>query len=128
MNVKKKVLLVDDDADFVAINQAVLEKHGYAVAVAYNGRECLERVRADRPNLIVLDVMMATRSEGFDVSRDLRGSDDTKDIPLILVTSVNQAVPFKFQPDETWLPVDRMIEKPVGPQRLLEEVDRLLKK
>ena len=128
MSPKKRVLLVDDDADFVAMNKAVLEAHGYQVAVAYNGKECLDRVRAETPDLIVLDVIMASQSEGFDVSRDLRGSDRTKGIPLLLVSSVNSKVPFKFTPDETWLPVDKFIEKPIEPQRLLDEVDRLLKR
>lgn len=126
MNAKKRVLLVDDDADFVAMNRAVLEKHGYQVAVAYRGAECMEQVRASRPDLIVLDVMMATRSEGFNVSRDLRNSEQTKNIPLLLVSAVNATVPYKFGPDSTWLPVDRFIEKPVAPQQLLDEVKSLL--
>ncbi len=128
MSAKKRVLLVDDDADFVAMNRAVLEAHGYQVAVAYNGKECLARVKKEKPDLIVLDVIMATQSEGFDVSRDLRGNERTKDIPLLLVTSVNTKVPFKFAPDETWLPVDKFIEKPIEPQRLLDEVNRALAK
>jgi two-component system alkaline phosphatase synthesis response regulator PhoP len=119
---KKTVMLVDDDADFVAMNRAVLEANGYGVSAAYSGAECLEKVRARRPDLIVLDVMMATRSEGFNVSRDLRNSAFTRNIPILMVTSVNETVPFKFEPDETWLPVDSFIEKPVDPQRLLEEV------
>ena len=110
MSAKKRVLLVDDDGDFVDMNRASLEENGYEVAVAYNGRECIEKVEADRPDLIVLDVMMTSVSEGFDVSRELRNAEHTKDIPLLILTSINDTVPFKYEPDETWLPVDALIE------------------
>jgi len=126
MNAKKRVLLVDDDADFVEVNRAVLENSGYEVAVAYNGKECLEKVRAESPDVIILDVMMATHSEGFNVSRDLRNSEHTKNIPILMVTSINDTVPYKFERDDTWLPVDSFIEKPIEPQQLLEEVKKML--
>jgi two-component system alkaline phosphatase synthesis response regulator PhoP len=126
MSAKKRVLLVDDDLDFVAANKAVLENNGYEVAVAYDGKECLEKVRSDRPDVIILDVMMATRSDGFNVSRDLRNSEHTKSIPILMVTSINETVPYRFERDETWLPVDSFVEKPIEPQQLLEEVSRML--
>ena len=126
MNAKKKVLLVDDDADFVEIHRAVLEKNGYEVIAAYNGTECLEKTRSEKPDLIVLDVMMATQSEGFNVSRDLRNSEHTRRIPILMVTSINETVPYKFQRDETWLPVDSFVEKPIVPEQLLEKVAAML--
>jgi len=126
LNRKRTILLVDDDADFVQIQKTALQEGGYDVHVAYNGEECLAQVRANKPDLIVLDVMMATRNEGFNVSRDLRNSEQTKDIPLVMVTSVNSMVPFRFEPDGTWLPVDSFLEKPVSPDRLLEEVEKWL--
>ena len=126
MAATKKVLLVDDDADFVAMNQAVLERNGYQVCAAYNGKECIEKVEAERPDLIVLDVMMTRVSEGFDLSRELRNGEQTKDIPLIMVTSINATMPFKYEQDDTWLPVDTFIEKPVTPERLLAEVAKRL--
>jgi len=127
MSTKKRVLLVDDDGDFVEANKAVLENNGYEVAVAYDGKECLEKVRLDRPDVIVLDVMMTTQSEGFNVSRDLRNSEHTKSIPILMVTSINDTVPYKFERDETWLPVDSFVEKPIEPQKLLEELTRMVK-
>jgi len=127
MSAKKRVLLVDDDADFVDMNRAVLENHGYEVAVAYDGRQCLELTGQARPDLIILDVMMTRTSEGFDVSRELRNREHTKDIPLLMVTSINETVPFKYGPDETWLPVDSFLEKPIDPTVLLAEVNRQLK-
>ena len=123
---KKRIMLVDDDADFVEIHKAVLEKNGYAVTVAYNGDECVKKTRQEKPDLIVLDVMMTTQSEGFNVSRDLRNSAKTKNIPILMVTSINDTVPYKFEPDETWLPVDSFVEKPIEPQALLEKVGTML--
>lgn len=122
----KRIMLVDDDADFVEMHKAVLEKNGYEVAVAYNGRECLDKVLSERPDIIVLDVMMATRSDGFNVSRDLRNSELTKNIPILMVTSINDTVPYKFRRDDTWLPVDSFVEKPIEPLQLLEEVGKVL--
>ena len=126
MSAKKTVLLVDDDADFVEMNRVLLEDSGYAVRVAYSGRQCLEEVAARRPDLIILDMVMEKASDGFDVSRELRNSEYTKGIPLVMITSVNDTIPFRIEPDSTWLPVDTLIEKPVDPALLLSIVNRVL--
>ena len=127
MNATKTVLLVDDDADFVEMNRMLLEENGYAVRVAYSGRQCLEAVTACRPVLIILDMVMESQSDGFDVSRELRNSEYTKGIPLVMITSVNDAIPFRLSPDRTWLPVDALLEKPVEPHLLLSIVSAALK-
>jgi len=126
MNEPKKVLLVDDDTDLVAVNRAVLESRGYAIVAAHTGPAGLVKAKAEKPDLVVLDVMMGTNSEGFDLARALRADDATKHIPLIMVTSVNTTVPFRFEPDPTYLPVDRFLEKPLAPEALLSEVQKML--
>jgi chemosensory pili system protein ChpA (sensor histidine kinase/response regulator) len=126
MNGRKTVLLVDDDADFVEQNRLLLEDSGYRVHVAHSGRQCLEVVGAGRPDLIILDMMMESENEGFDLSRELRNSEYTKGIPLVMITSVNDLRPFRIEPDRTWLPVDALIEKPVDPSLLLAVVNRIL--
>ena len=126
MGAGKTVLLVDDDADFVEMNRVLLEENGYSVRVAYNGRQCLEEVAARRPDLVILDMVMEKASDGFDVSRELRNSEYTKGIPLVMITSVNDTIPFRIEPDSTWLPVDTLIEKPVDPALLLSVVNRIL--
>ena len=123
----KIVLLVDDDADFVEMNRTLLEDNGYTVKVAFNGRQCLEEVAARRPDLIILDMVMESANDGFDVSRELRNSELTRGIPLVMITSVNDSIPFRIEPDHTWLPVDALLEKPVDPQLLLAVVDKALK-
>lgn len=122
------ILLVDDDADFVDMNRVVLEKHGFRVLAAYNGTECIAKAQAEHPDLIVLDVMMASPTEGFHVTYDLRKHEATRNIPVLMVTSVNEAVPYKFEAHETWLPVNAFIEKPISPERLLAEVRRQLQR
>lgn len=128
MSVQKTVLLVDDDADFVLQNRVLLEENGYEVLAAYNARQCLEVMERRRPDLIVLDMMMESRTEGFNLSRDLRNSEHTKGIPLLMITSVNDTIPFRLEPDSTWLPVDVLIEKPVDPALFLDVVDRILRR
>jgi two-component system, OmpR family, alkaline phosphatase synthesis response regulator PhoP len=120
------ILLVDDDADFVEMNRLLLEQNGYAVQVAYTGRQCLEAVAAGRPDIIILDMAMEHPSDGFDVSRALRNSEHTKCIPLVMITSANDRIPFRLEPDRTWLPVDALLEKPVDPQLLLAVVGKAL--
>lgn len=126
MSARKTVLLVDDDADFVEQNRLLLEEGGYGVRVAHSGRQCLEEVAGGRPDLIILDMMMESENEGFDLSRELRNSEYTKGIPLVMITSVNDIRPFRIEPDRTWLPVDALIEKPVDPALLLAVVKRIL--
>lgn len=126
---KPKILIVDDDIDFVEINKTILEKANYEVVTAYSGKEGMEKAKREKPNLIILDVMMTDRTEGFYTSRELRQDFNLKGIPIIMLTSIHQfEKSFRFAPDETWLPVDVFLDKPLKPEKLLEEVNRWLKK
>ena len=127
MEDKKLILLVDDDVDLVDINKTVLERNGFNVITAYTGEDGLKKANEAKPNLIVLDVMMETGSDGFNTAKALKKSDNTKDIPIIMLTSVNETVPFNFEPDEENLPVERFLEKPLDPEKLKSEVQELLK-
>jgi CheY-like chemotaxis protein len=121
----KTVLLVDDDPVFVAALTAILESR-YRIRSASNGREALARVAEERPDLIVLDVMMDYLSEGFDVARKLRTDPDTRSIPLILLTAVDSMYDYRMEMDESWVPRDRFLEKPVEPSVLLAEIAALI--
>ena len=117
----KKVLLVDDEREFVEVTKVLLESNGFEVATAYSAEEGKKQAAAETPDLIVLDVMMETKTAGFDVARWLRTNEGTKKIPIIMLTAVNQEVPWRFEPDDIWLPVDVVLDKPVSPERLLAE-------
>jgi CheY-like chemotaxis protein len=122
---RKSVLLVDDDAVFVEATRAVLETR-YDVRVAGNGTEALAAVAASRPDVVILDVMMDHLSEGFDVARHLRSSDDTKTLPIIMLTAVDHVYNMRLEIGETWAAHDRYLEKPVSPDRLLATIAELV--
>ena len=130
MQTKKRILLVDNDSDFVDINKTVLEKNGYEVIAVYNADECREKVRSEKLDLIVLDVMMESENDGFDLATEIGYSEKTKKIPIVMVTAINKkklGFPWKYgQIDDNWLPVKAIIEKPVEPERLLEEVNKII--
>jgi two-component system alkaline phosphatase synthesis response regulator PhoP len=127
MGEKKKVMIVDDDVDLVAANRAILKASGYDVAVAHDGSECLERIASEVPDLILMDMMMSTYTEGIDVINKLRESPQTERIPIILITSVDMRSAYGGNPDES-LPVDQYLVKPVDPATLVKSVNGLLRK
>lgn len=120
----KKVLVIDDDNDFVESVLNLLEAKGYAVDSASNGTDGVAKAKAVHPDLILLDVMMTTKDEGFNVARELHEVEALKGTPVIMCTGVRKemSLPFGFEPDETWLPVKQILEKPVKPETLLNAV------
>jgi CheY-like chemotaxis protein len=122
---RKTVLITDDDAVFVEALSAVLES-AYDIRTASNGTQALESIEAERPDLIILDVMMDYMSEGFDVARNLRTNSETESIPIIMLTGVDQMYNYRMEVDESWVPCDRYFEKPIEPEKLLAEVQALI--
>jgi CheY-like chemotaxis protein len=120
----KKILMIDDDPEFVEATSNLLDAKGYNVVTASNGKDGVEKAKAENPDLILLDVMMTTKSEGFDVAREMHGDDNIKKTPIIMITGVRKEMnlPFGFEPDEDWLPVKAVLEKPVKPETLLKNV------
>ncbi|MBN1819030.1 MAG: response regulator [Sedimentisphaerales bacterium] len=126
-----KILIIDDDPDISEAMTVVLESKNYQVSVARNSREGMDRIQAQKPDLIILDVMMDTPQEGFTLGRQLKEDPKTKDIPVLMVTAVKEKTGLDFKAeagDETWLPVEEFIDKPVKPQILLEKVGKLISK
>ena len=126
-----KILIVDDDLDFTEAIKAILESQEYVVVTALNKTEGMEKVRADKPDLIVLDVMMIAGQDGFEMSRELKNDPQLKDIPILMLTAVKEKTGIGFKSvagDPDWLPVDGFLDKPVEPQELQAEVERLLSK
>lgn len=122
---KKKVLLVDDDPVFIEAVSAILEQQ-YEISTASNGTEGMAAVDAERPDLIILDVMMDHISEGFDVARKLRKNPETASIPIIMLTGVDEVYNYRMEVDESWAPCDRYLEKPVPPETLVRHVAELI--
>jgi DNA-binding response OmpR family regulator len=124
-----KILLVDDDHDFVEATRIVLESAPYDVAVAYDGDEALHIVRDVAPDLIILDVIMPEQ-HGFKVCEALKSDPDLSKIPVIMLTSLSQRMgetAFSLT-DGMMLEADDYVDKPVTPQELLRRVQKFLEK
>ena len=134
MSNNTKILIVDDDPDFVEINKIALEKKGYQINIAYDPDEGWQKVENWHPDLIILDVMMDYTTEGFQVSLQLRSPDPKSEyapyrkIPILMLTALHSTTPLRFAPDEDYLPVDDFVEKPLEPSALVEKVEKLLGK
>jgi CheY-like chemotaxis protein len=130
----RKVLLVDDDPDFLAANALALEATGFEVFTAGNSAEAMEIARRISPDVAVLDVMMDEPDEGFSLARGLKQDARTMNIRLVLLSSVNEinrrkGLAFRFSDqdrDERWLPVDKVLEKPVKPKKLISILNDLM--
>jgi len=128
MEPKAKILLVDDDLDFLEMHKAVLENHGYEVLTATSSREGLERVRAEMPDLIILDLMMEKHDAGFLFARTIKTDPLFKKIPVLMVTSVAEATGYRFSMEEDgyWMKTDDFLDKPVAPEVFVARVEKLL--
>jgi len=121
-----RILVVDDDVDFQVIMRRMLEGEGYEVAIATNGDEALGMVRqSEPPDLVLLDVMMATTLEGVDVAREIRGDPTLEDLPIIMISSIATS-PHAAEFPEDEVPIDGWLTKPVQRTVLLKTLDRFL--
>jgi len=124
-----KILIVDDDPDITKALQVTLESERYAVITAADRTEGMEKIKAEKPDLIILDVMMSTWQDGFEMSRELKKDPQLKDIPILILTAVKTRSGIDFKStagDPVWLPVDGYLDKPVEPEKLLTKVKTLL--
>ena len=130
MKPKGRILLVDDDPDFLEMHKAVLVNHGYDVITAASAQEGLEKVRAEMPDLIVLDLMMEKHDAGFSFSKQIKSDPLFKRIPILMVTAVADATGYKFsmERDGYWMKTDEFLDKPIKPSVLIGKVEKLLEK
>jgi len=125
----KKILIVDDEPAAIDYASAVLEENGYVAISAEDGIEGMEKVRAERPDLVLLDIMMPGKG-GISLYQDLRNEEETKDIPVIIITGVARGQRFeeRMMRKAPGIPLpDGYIEKPMKPEGLLELIRKLLK-
>lgn len=129
MSNPKKILMIDDDPDYVEGIQSILEKEGYQVDVAYNPKDGFAALEAGSYDMLLLDIMMGRGAEGVMVARKINKNPDLRKIPVLIITGIREQMAFLFpgQPvHPRFLPTDEMLEKPVDPELLLEKVDHLL--
>jgi CheY-like chemotaxis protein len=130
MSKKTKILLVDNDVDFIDLNKAVLENNGFEVVVAYSGREGLDKIRFEEPDLIVLDLMMEKHDTGFGFAKALKADPIYKNIPILMLTAVasETGMDFSQELDGYWMKTDGYASKPLMPDELVKRINDLLAK
>jgi CheY-like chemotaxis protein len=127
-----KILVIDDDPDIVTAVQMALESGGHQVLSAPSGKEGLERVKVEAPDLIVLDVMMETHTEGFEVALKLHSPDPAsewkafRNTPILMLTAIHSTTPLRYEPDIDYLPVELFVDKPIDPADLLGKANWIL--
>jgi two-component system alkaline phosphatase synthesis response regulator PhoP len=131
MSTPADILIIDDDRDLVNSIEIILQTKSYQVRSAFNGKDGYGKIEKKIPDLILLDVMMATDTEGFDLAYKLKENPKYRDIPIVMITSFTQKMaeqgPDRFQHilGEAW-PVSSFLEKPIDPEVLLSTVEKVL--
>jgi DNA-binding response OmpR family regulator len=125
-----KILVIDDDPDFLLAVRMVLEAHDFEMEAAMTPEEGISKVLSAKPDLVILDIMMPTGYEGFDVAREIREKHKLIDLPIFMLTSIHSVkeVPYRFAPDEDYLPVDVFLDKPIEPEQLVDTIQEMLGK
>jgi len=128
MTVKKKILVVDDEPDHCALVKRILERAGFDVAVAYDGRECLEKVKADPPDAIVLDVVMP-EMDGHVVCRTLKADKTLCRIPVMILTAESSPLQgTRFSSSQArYADADHYLHKPASSEEITQSLRNLLK-
>jgi CheY-like chemotaxis protein len=108
----KKIMVIDDDPDFVEITRIILESNGYEVTGAYNGEEAMSLMYDEKPNLILLDIMMNQPLDGVEFCKQIQDKPELRKIPIIIISSINHS----------------QISKPVQAQVLLGKVEYYLQR
>jgi DNA-binding response OmpR family regulator len=125
---KRKILLIDDDRDFLMATKLILEKNGFEVLTAENGKDGVDTIRSAGPDLAIVDMMMETWGEGFSVISEVRAMEGKQDLPLIILSGVDLQGPYQsFEPSEQFPKVDLILHKPVKADDLIKHVKALLR-
>jgi DNA-binding NtrC family response regulator len=125
------VLIIEDDQDLVNAMQVIFQSRNLSVRTAFNGKEGLAAIQAQKPDVIILDVMMTTPTEGIDLAKHLKNRSEYRMIPIVMVTGFPQEMaamgPEKFVNalGEEW-PAAKFIEKPVDLEKLAQTVQTIL--
>ena len=127
---KAKIMMIDDDPDYVGGIKAILEKADYEVNVAYNPKDGFQALLSKEYDLLLLDIMMGRGAEGVALARKIRKEPKLKGLPVLIITGVREQIAFLFPGQAVhpnFVDVDELVEKPIEPNLLLEKVEALLK-
>lgn len=125
-----KIIMIDDDPDFVEGIKSVLEKADYAVDVAYNPKTGFEKLQSKQYDLLLLDIMMGRGAECVALARKIRKDPKLREMPVLIITGLREQIAFLFPGQSVhphFVATDELVEKPVEPKLLLEKVSTLLR-
>jgi CheY-like chemotaxis protein len=123
---KAKILVVDDDPDFVSYTAAILESHGYGVVSAGNSEQGMLALSREKPDLVVLDVIMSSVLDGLSMSQRMADDPNLRNVPIIMVTSIANTDYLALFPTDESIHIDAFLTKPIAPAELLRQVVRFL--
>ncbi len=124
---KKKILLIDDDKDFLMATKLILESGGHEVFLAENGKQGVELAKSVSPDLAIIDMMMESWAEGFSVVSKIRSSEQGRKLPMIMLSAVDLQGPYQsFEPPDEAQTVNLVLHKPIKADDLLKYVKNLL--
>lgn len=124
-----KIMVVDDDPGIRDSLQTILESRQYTVITAADRTEGMDKIKAEKPDLLILDIMMSSWLDGLDMSKKLKKDPQFSAMPIVMLTAVRARTGFDLRPRSggpDWCSVDAYLDKPVAPTTLLSEVERLL--
>ena len=129
MSTPQKILIIDDDKDMTEALKIILEDESYKVKVAFTGKQGLDAIREEKPDLIILDLLLPGE-DGVSICRNLKNAPEYKDIPVLVLTALARKMEKKiFSPAvRENLGADEYLDKPVDPEKLVEKVRKLLKR
>ncbi len=125
-----KIVMVDDNTDFLFTMETFLERNGFEVLTADDGQKGIELIRKEQPDLIMLDIMMETLFSGFEVCKQVRSDSDLKYIPIIGISGMGEELDIDYRqwPDYDYFRPDAFLDKPVDKQHLLQMIPEVIKK
>lgn len=121
-----KILVVDDDPDFVEATRIILEKAGHTTIEASSGNEGYQKMKSEKPDLVILDVIMDTVLDGLTITQRIHEDQEIKDIPIIMVTSIANTDYAALFPTDEYIHINAFMSKPVEPADLLRQINKLL--
>jgi CheY-like chemotaxis protein len=126
---RDKILIIDDDPSFLEITGAILKRFGYDVLTADNVADGLHSIKTKEPDLLILDIMMATMDEGLRFAVKLRQNEELRRLPIIIISAqpgTEKGYARNLDEDMDWIAADIFMEKPVDPQDLRHNIQLLL--
>lgn len=127
-NTPRKIVIVDDNKDYLFTMKTFLSRNGFEVKTAADGQAGIDLIQKERPDLIILDVMMETLFSGFEVCRQIRNDPELKNMPIISITGMENELGLKFEKykDEDYFSPDALFDKPVDKDLLLLKIQDLI--